>query len=202
MTIKIPIIRTQQQQAQTIANYLPGGKAFAAKNIITSNIRKLLLGFSVEFVTIDELIALFRRDTVPDTTENFIDEWEAALGIPDSCLSGTGTSIQRRLEFLIKLAGYGLQTAQDFIDLALKFGIVINAEGGANRGIYGKEPEIVFGSDKEARFTLVIAPVENIGEKFTYTFPITFGTQDLSTLECLFEKLKPANVQLMYENEI
>jgi hypothetical protein len=197
---KIPIILTQQQQAQTIANYLPGGKVFAAKNIIGSIIRKLLLGFSVESLRIDALIALFRKDTVPDTTQNFLDEWESALGIPDSCFSGLGSGTQRRLEILVKLAGYGLQTSQDFIDLAAKFGITINAEGGAHRGIYGGLPEIVFGSDKEARFTLVIAPIANIGEQFPYTFPITFGTQDLATLECLFHKLKPANVQLMYEN--
>lgn len=200
MTIKIPIIRTKQQQAQTIANYLPGGKVFAAKNIIGTNIRKLLLGFAVEVMRIDSLIALFRRDTVPDTTENFLDEWESALGIPDSCLTGLGDSVQRRLEILIKLAGYGLQTAQDFVDLAAKFNIVITAEGGANRGIYGGLPAISFGSDKEARFTLVITPEAAIGEAFTYTFPITFGTQNLATLECLFEKLKPANVQLYYEN--
>jgi uncharacterized protein YmfQ (DUF2313 family) len=199
---ELPIVLTKQQQAQTFANYLPSGKIFGGKNVISTKIRKLLLGFATEVLRVDEVIKLFRRDTVPDTTENFIDEWEAALGIPDSCLTGTGTSVQRRIEFLIKLAGYGVQTAQDFIDLALRFGIVIGAEGGANRGIYGKEPTISFGSDKEARFTLVIAPIENIGEKFTYTFPITFGTKDLSTLECLFNKLKPANVQLFYENEI
>jgi hypothetical protein len=197
---KIPIVLTQQQQAQTIANYLPGGKIFGAKNIIGSTIRKLLLGFSVESLRIDSLIALFRKDTVPDTTQNFMDEWESALGIPDSCFSGNGSNDQRRLEILVKLAGYGLQTAQDFIDLAAKFGVTINAEGGAHRGIYGGLPEIVFGSDKEARFTLVIAPIDNIGEKFPYEFPITFGTQDLATMECLFQKLKPANVQLMYEN--
>jgi len=198
--IKYPIVLTKSQQAQTIANYLPTGKIFAAKNIIGSTLRKLLLGFANEILRVDEIIALFRRDTIPDSTEYFLDEWEAAVGIPDSCLTGLGDSVQRRLEILIKLAGYGVQTAQDFVDLAAKFNIVITAEGGANRGIYGGLPAISFGSNKEARFTLVITPIDNIGEAFTYTFPITFGTQDLATLECLFQKLKPANVQLYYEN--
>lgn len=200
MTVKIPIVLTQQKQAQTIANYFPSGKIFSAKNIIGTNIRKLLLGFATEISKVDSLIALFRRDTIPDTTENYLDEWESALAIPDSCLKGNGTNIERRLEILIKLAGYGLQTAQDFVDLAAKFNIAITAEGGANRGIYGRLPTISFGSDKEARFTLVITPQETIGESFTYTFPITFGTSNLSTLECLFERFKPANVQLFYEN--
>jgi uncharacterized protein YmfQ (DUF2313 family) len=200
MTIKIPIVLTQQKQAQTLANYLPSGKIFAAKNIIGTNIRKLLLGFATEISKVDSLIALFRRDTIPDTTQNYLDEWESALAIPDSCLKGDGTDDQRRIGVLIKLAGYGLQTAQDFVDLAAKFEITITAEGGANRGIYGKTPTISFGSDKEARFTLVIVPLDNIGEAFEYTFPFTFGTQDLATLECLFERFKPANVNLLYEN--
>jgi uncharacterized protein YmfQ (DUF2313 family) len=200
MTIKIPIVLTQQQQAQTLANYIPSGKVFAAKNIFSTNFRKFLLGFAVEVMRVDALIALFRKDTIPDTTKNFLSEWETALGIPDSCLSATGIDIQRQLEILIKLAGYGLQTAQDFVDLAAKFDITITVEGGANRGIYDGLPPISFGSDKEARFTLVITPQEIIGESFTYTFPITFGTASLATLECLFTRFKPANVNLLYEN--
>ena len=197
----LPVVLTKQQQAQTIANYLPSGKAFAAKNIIGSVIRKLLLGFAVEVLRVDTWITLLRTDTVPDQTKNFISEWESALGIPDSCFKGTGTDTARRLAIEIKLAGQGVQTAQDFVDLAAKFGISITAESGSHRGVHGFEPTVIYaGGDKEARNTLVIRPTEPIGEKFPYTFPITFGTSELATMECLFAKLKPANVNLVFEN--
>jgi len=197
----IPIVLTKQQQAQTLANYMPSGKAFAAKNIIGSVIRKLLLGFAVEIMRIDTWIALFRTDTVPDQTKNFIPEWESALGIPDSCFKGTGTDTARRLAIEIKLAGQGVQTAQDFVDLALKFGISITAESGSLHGIHGALPTKVYaGGDVEARNTLVIRPTEVIGESFPYTFPITFGTSELAILNCLFAKLKPANVNLVFES--
>ena len=34
--------------------------------------------------------------------------------------------------------------------------------------------------------------------RFTYTFPIVFGGDEISFLQCIFEKLKPANTQLIF----
>ena len=39
-----PVVLTQEQQATTLGSYLPGGKAFTAKDVSGTNIRKLLLG--------------------------------------------------------------------------------------------------------------------------------------------------------------
>lgn len=196
----LPVVLTKQQQAQTLANYMPSGKAFAAKNIVGSVLRKLLLGFATEILRVDTWIALFRTDTVPDQTKNFISEWESALGIPDSCFKGTGTDTARRLAIEIKLAGQGVQTAQDFVDLADKFGISITAESGSLHYIHGALPFKDYPDEKTARNTLVIKPTEAIGAAFPYTFPIVFGTSELATLECLFRKLKPANVDLVFES--
>lgn len=199
----IPIVLTQEQQAQTIANHMPGGLIFAAKNIAGTIIRKILRGFAIEFLKVDSFIALLRKDTVPDTTEHFISEWEDALGIPDTCFGGSGTDIERRRDIVTKLASLGLQTSPDFVALAAIFGIEITAESGSLHGIHGALPPKVYGGgDVEARNTIVIRPTEAIGESFPYTFPITFGTAELATLECLFQKLKPANVNLVFEDAI
>ncbi len=196
----IPIVLTTQDQAQTIANYLPGGKVFALKNVVTSNIRKFLVGLGIEFVKVDALIALFRKDTVPDTTRHFIAEWEKALAIPDDCFFATGDDIERRLHIIIKLARYGVQTSQDFIDLAALFGITIECESGSLHGVHGALPPKVYTNDIIARHTIVIRPTVAIGASFPYTFPIVFGTSELATMECLFKKLKPANVDLVFES--
>ena len=199
----IPIVLTQEQQAQAIANHMPGGLIFAAKNIDGTVIRKILKGFAIEFLKVDSLIALLRKDTVPDTTENFISEWEDALGIPDTCFKASGTNIERRRDIVVKLASLGLQTAPDFVELAAIFGVEITAESGSLHGVHGAIPTKIYtGGDVEARNTIVIRPTEAIGESFPYEFPITFGTAELATLECLFQKLKPANVNLVFEDPI
>ena len=196
-----PIVLSQEQQASTLASYLPSGKVFAAKNISGTNVRNILLGLAKELVRTSKLIALFRRDTVPDATLNYIEEWESALGIPDTCFFANGDDAERRLHIIVKLANYGVQTSQDFIDLAALFGVSIECESGSLHGIHGALPPKVYsGGDVEARNTIVIRPTEAIGESFPYTFPITFGTSTLATLECLFQKLKPAHVNLVFES--
>ena len=196
----IPIVLTQEQQAQTIANHMPGGRIFAAKNIAGTVIRRFLKGLAIELLKVDSFISLFRKDTVPDTTEYFISEWEDTLGIPDTCFKASGTDTERRRDIVTKLASLGLQTAPDFVALAAIFGISIVAESGSLHYIHGELPFVDYGDNKTARNTLVIRPTEQMGEVFPYTFPITFGTAELAILNCLFSKLKPANVQLIFEN--
>lgn len=200
---RIPIVLTKSQQATTIANYLPGGKAFATSNISGTTIRKLLLAFADELMRADSLIALFRIDTVPDATKKFISEWEAALGIPDECFGGTGTDIDRRLAIVSKLSAYGVQTDQDFIDVAAKFGIVITVESGSVHGVFPyRFPMKLYASERDARFTIVIRTALVETDTFTYTFPISFGSDELGIIACIFNKIKPANVDVVFEAEI
>lgn len=199
----LPVVLTKTQQAQTIANYLPGGKIFGAKNVSGTNIRKLLVGFANELLQVDALISKFRVDIVPDTTEHFIDEWESALGIPDDCFNGKGSDTSRRLAIVLKLAALGIQTNSDFVALAAKFGVAITVESGSVHGCFPFQFPIKFyPSAKAARFTIVVRPIETIGDTFTYTFPINFGSEELGIIACLFDKLKPANVEVVFENPL
>ncbi len=200
MSDERPIVLTKSQQAQTIANYLPGGRVFASKNFATSDLRKLLFGFSNELLRVDNLIAIFREDTVPDRTQFFIDEWEAALGIPDSCFDGKGTNDERRLAIITKLASLGAQTADDFINLAATFGVTVTIESGSVHGTFPYTFPIKFySSARAARFTIIVRSPLFILETFPYTFPIMFGPDKLSIIECLFNKIKPANVDVVFE---
>ena len=201
MAVKLPITLTKEQQAQTLANYLPGGRVFAAKNLSGSNLRKLLRGLAEELLRVDSIVRLFRKDTVPDETRHFIDEWESAVGIPDSCFKGTGTDEKRRLAITAKLAALGVQIDSDFVDLAAKFGVSITVESGSVHGCFPFVFPIKFyPSARDARFTLVVRPTETIGDTFTYTFPIAFGTEELGIIQCLFRKVKPANVNVVFED--
>ncbi len=185
---------SQQDQNQILADYLPGGRAFGAKNIPGTNLRRLIIGLAKEMFTISEVLHLYRDEILPDVTTDFLVDWEKALGIPDDCYSGTGTTADRRLSVLTKIARSGLQVGQDYVNFAAIFGIVCRADPVLTVHP-GTIPVI-----KTARFTIVIDFDLEQDNEFTYTFTLTFGSSTLNMIKCLFETLKPANVDLLFTN--
>jgi len=197
------IARDVDDQAQSLANYMPGGKLFAAKNVQSSNFRKLLRGLAGELFTADGFLKTYSDEIKPNNTVLFLSEWELALAIPDGCFKGTGTLNERRRDILVKLASLGIQTSDDFVALALLFGLVVTV----NPGITGKVPTIfpmtfplvLDGDLRVFRFTIIVTFTESDVSRFPLVFPIVFGTAGIAVLECLFSRLKPANCALIFE---
>ena len=193
-------VRNIEEQAQSLANYLPGGRLFKAANIRNSNFRKLLRGLAQELIKADDFIRVYQDEIIPNETVSFIDEWEAAVGIPDDCFSGAGTLTERRSHVLIKLASLGVQTAEDFIELGALFGIVLDVRSGSVNGNFPLVfPWRFYPSAIEARFTIVVSFTVTEANRFPLTFPIIFGDEQIGILECLFRKLKPANCDILFE---
>lgn len=211
------VVRNLEEQTNSLANYLPSGRAFAAKNVEDTVTRGLLAGLSGELLRNAELVQEFRDQIIPDETVLFVDEWESALGIPDACFTGQGTIDERRADVLAKLASLGVQTAEDMRRLALQiygieltirnptrdpdnvFPYTFNPTGELDPG--GDGGTFTFGlSDREARFQIVIE-YDNLPEPvlFPLTFPIPFGTREVAVIECLLTKLRPANVGFTQE---
>ncbi len=199
------IVKTQKEQAQSLANYLPGGRMFVAKNISGSNMRLLLDGLSEELLRVDEIIQLFRTEFLPDTTSTFISEWESSVGIPDSCFGDPVNYdiVERRLRVEVKLAWMNLQLRSDFIALAEKFGVVVTLlESGTIHSSFPIVfPMLVFADAREPGHTIIIEfSLPPQIEFNNYEFPILFGDTRINFVQCLFNKLKPANVQILYTN--
>lgn len=191
--------RDLEQYTDSLADYLPGGLLFASKSAQNSNFRKLLRGMSGELFRSNGLLKTYNDEIIPDQTVKFIDEWESALGIPDDCFSGTGTLDERRRDVLVKLASLGIQTKQDFIDLAALLGVVVTVESGSRRGTFPLIfPVVLFDTTKDARFTIIITFTVEPASRFTYTFPFVFSGEAIAILECLFDKLKPSNCKLIF----
>lgn len=189
-------------QANSIANFLPPGIMFEGGKIEGTNLRKLLTGLAVELFRSEDLLKQFTEEFLPDCTVLFLDEWESALGIPDDCFLGTGTNDERRRDILTKLAALGIQTAQDFVDLASIFGITVEVQGGVEVGNvfpFTFPMLLFFNSAKEARFTIVVTFLEDAANAFPLEFPISFGDPIIGLLECLFTKLKPANCDIIFK---
>ncbi len=192
--------RDIEQYTNSLADYLPGGLLFASKSVQDSNFRKLLRGMAGELFRANGLLKEYSEQIIPDQTVKFIEEWESSLGIPDDCFTGTGSLDDRRRDILVKLAALGVQTAQDFIDLASTFGVTITINPGIEEITFPLVfPVVMFTTEQDARFTIVVRFTNQDVERFPLIFPITFGDGDVAILECLFTKLKPANCDVIFQ---
>ncbi len=183
-------MKTLAEHTNALAGYLPGGRLFSAKYKTTSNIYKLLAGIANEMLTTDELIKTFRTEVVPSLTVDLLPDWESAVGIPDGCFNGVGTIVKRRTDVLTKLAALGVQTVADFEQLALVFGVTVTVVPGIEENGTG---------DPDDRFRIYVRHTEFPAQTFPLTFPISFGSASLSTITCLFDKLKPANCAVVFK---
>ena len=192
--------RDLEQYTDSLADYLPGGILFASKSVQNSNFRKLLRGMSGELFRANGLLKEYNDQIIPDQTTKFIEEWESALGIPDDCFNARGTLTERRRDILTKLAALGVQTNADFVALGLVFGVTLTVRSGSVNGTFPMVfPVILFDSTKQARFTIIVTFTLTAANQFPLIFPFIFGSSEIAILECLFEKLKPANCNVIFE---
>jgi uncharacterized protein YmfQ (DUF2313 family) len=192
--------RDVEEYTNSLADYLPGGCLFASAHVTNSNFRKLLRGMAGELFRANGLLKEYSEQVIPDLTTKFINEWESALGIPDECFTGAGSLTDRRRDILTKLAALGVQTRQDFIDLAAIFGVTITINAGIDEITFPLTfPVVMFTTVKESRFTIVVRFAVQEANRFPLVFPITFGSGEIAILECLFTKLKPANCDIIFQ---
>jgi uncharacterized protein YmfQ (DUF2313 family) len=196
----IPLFKRhpKDEHADSLADYLPNDDLFAAKKISGKKFRQLLLGLAKSLQRTEDKLETAWEEIDPATTTSFIDDWESALGIPDDCFLGNGPIEERRLHVIVKL-GASVQTAEDFEDLAAELGLSIKVTSGISHSVFPFTfPILFFDSPKEARFTMVVNVLDKLTGSFPYTFPITFGNPTLELVKCLFNKLKPANTQIIF----
>jgi uncharacterized protein YmfQ (DUF2313 family) len=199
MTLKIFPEKTQEERTKTLADYLPNGEIFRAKTEDSTVLKRMLLGLAKEVARADTKMNEISCEQDIETTTLLIDEWESALGIPDGCFNGDGDLDERREHVLIKLS-LAISTRESFIALAAEFGYTVEIIGGAYHGAFPMVfPIMFFPTGKHARFTMIVDLDEDLNPSlFTLTFPFTFGPRQSNIIECLFTKLRPANVELMF----
>lgn len=188
--------RPFNDHVNALAAYMPDGDLFAAKHIADSNFRQLLRGITYELFDAQGYLCDLEEQYFPDATESFLSEWEQALGIPDDCFSGTGDVLERRRDIVVKLAALGIQTAEDFRQLAEVFGEVVAVIPGSE---YTNYP-LPVPADDQKRYYIIIEFTPATGG-FPYTFPFTFGSDAIRILECLFVSLAPANCRVLFRAE-
>lgn len=194
---------SEQQHAKSLGDFMPGGRMFEAKQHPDTNFYKLLLGFAGELFRTEDLLRAFDCNYYIEDTNAFIEEWESALGIPDQCFRGTGTIEQRRRDVLVKLAASGVQTADDFEALAALFGIPVSVVPAGDVGKFPLTFPIFFPLENTpttvTKFTICVFYQFAEPTVFPLNYPIPFGQSEINFLECIFNRLKPANTVIHFE---
>lgn len=187
-------------ETQILADHMPGGRTFESKNIEGSNTRALLQGIAGSLFEIDSFINQFEYEFNPKQTTLFLEEWERAVGIPDLCFADNlGTDEERRRNILVKLSASGVQTKQDFIDLAALFGVTIDIKTGDEVASFALPFPLIFtNTQSDNRYLIHVFYDFQRQNFFPYNFPVVFGDKILTILRCLFEKLKPVNTRVIF----
>lgn len=210
-----------EEHVQALANLLPSGRAFENKNVSTSNLRRFVSTMAPSFDTLEQVLIDTTRDYNLCFTELLLDEWESALGIPDSCFPGTGTIEERRAHVLLKFAGMNPLTEQDFIDIALALGFVVTIEHPSEGAFLpyfvsaapitsGTPGSFPAGGDIFFRWTVIGVGVASTGfmPYIVTTVPTAEGVTPPSfprspgsnILQCVFNLLKPSMTIISFEN--
>lgn len=196
---------TDENKTKILTSYLPDGKAFEAKNIPSKNIYKLMDAIAKNFVLFaNDLEEVLNVEMNPGTTEDLISRWEKEYGLPDECLVKTTDLEQRRTNILVKIGMNGVQTVQDFIDLAAIFGYDVNVipAAGMDAAVFPLAFPWIFGTAAELRFTIYVDLPAELGENtfpFDVTkFPFPFSSTNTNIIECVFRRLVAADVKVIF----
>ena len=186
-------VRTKTQQADILAQYLRDDRLHHSKNKEDSVLRKILIGLATGWLDFRDKINEVSKEYNPNVTTALLEEWEEFVGIPDSCIAVASTAEQRRLNILLKLAGINATTAKQFKNIALILGYQIEVGSGVD--FYPTIPI----AEASAPFTIVITlPIVNQDFRFPLILPFKLSADEPTIINCLFNKLKPANTQVYF----
>jgi len=198
-------VHDPDESAQILAQNFPNGINLISKSIVDKKFYKFLRGSGIEASQAESYINEFVTQHDINQTENLIENWESAVGIPDDCFSGTGTIEERRRDVIAKLSSFGVSTEQDFIDLAALYGYTIRIEHADvplsppfdmqfDYQLQGAEPNKFI-------FYVIFEGTPPPTNTFDMQFDYQFDDQAYNIVICLFNKLKPANVLIIYKFE-
>lgn len=191
--------RTTQTQQRMLSRHLPDGKIWENKYNLESNLGKLLLGLASEYFRLSLLIEEVLTETDINQSVQLIEEWQESVGIPDQCFNEGGTLEEQRRNILLKFNNFGgIQTAEDFENLATLLGFTASVNNGNHNGIFTLGFPIRFFDSRKSAVHTIIVDLEERREVFPLSFALPFTSQVTGIIECLFRRLAPANCQILF----
>lgn len=183
-----------------LRSLLPRGLAWACE--VGSTRYQLLRGLAAEFARVDARLVDLRNEADPRTTIEMLPDWEAFVGLPDTCGGVEVSTIEsRRAALQDKLLATGGASRKYFIDLAARLGYPgatidefrpMSCNGGCNDSLWSVADRFVW------KMNLPVA-----GGIWTMTCNdgcndyLRVGNGEYS-IECRIARLKPAHTVLIF----
>jgi len=192
-------MKTLSEITQSLKNYFAEGFLHKAINISSTNIYKMFAAIAQVFYRESKAEAYFKREVNPETTYDLILDWEKEVKIPCECFTTDVSIDQRKKQVLVKLTA-NVQIAQDFVDLAKILGVTITMRA-KNEGATPFPLLLPYSLVDISNFYVIIVDIANWSpsQVFPFLLPYPLGQEQYSTqIQCLFNKLKPANCLIEY----
>lgn len=166
---------------------------------------KVLLGLVQTYARSDEYARQLLVDAFPSTAIDLLPEWEASLGLPDCCDSGSGTLLQRQARAVLKLQEPGGMSKSYFLNLAAVLGYedtTITESGPMTCESTCASP---VSDDDRWRFVWYVN-LPHQGDNHTFfradsRADMRVDTYLLGALECQLVRLKPAHTYVIFTYE-
>lgn len=199
--------KTLAQLADSLAAFMPSGKAFLAGKVEGTVLRAFFNGLAVELGRAEQKLEQIADQHYITNSELLLDSWEKALGLPDHIFTAPRTSLDRATrvrDILIRLAKCHITTEEDYVTLCTELGFNVDVLPGSEIGILEAGfPFYLFPTATDARFYCFVKFFgEDLPPLFPYDIPFIVGTELPNLAMRLLDSLKPVNVRLIYSFEL
>jgi uncharacterized protein YmfQ (DUF2313 family) len=213
------IRRAGSDYREAFFSLLPNGQAWP-KRAIGSVLWQTSDGLCEYWGFVDGRAAdLLEIESDPRATVELLPDWERNWGLPDPCMKDPPTAlVERRLALIAKMTMIGGQSRQFFLDIAKAYGYEITitefspymtgvSRVGDQSGIYNPGDPTHYHwqlGPPEIRFYWTIH-VSALSYTYFHCNSSQCGIDRLlkigvaADLECVFDKLKPAHTQIVYD---
>ncbi len=181
----------------------PDGAAFDFSSIMGRFVRGIAAGLATLYARVWSVLA----ESTASTLATGLADWEAEYGLPGPCVGFDPSAEVRLRALLAKVRSTGTITPQDFIDLAACWNFTITIteplpfRAGASRCGAG---ERVNGGAVPSEFVWIVRPAGSAILPFRAGAARAGATRlgeivRNTTLECIFEHLKPAWTRVVFD---
>jgi len=149
---------------------------------------RLLSCFALEFIRIEGKITDLLNEMIPALAVEMLEEWEVMAGLPDECTALGATILERQNTVHEKITvKYQFMNEQFYIDYAAGLGVTITIDTWATLA----EARCGIARCGDARCSAV-------AQVYWWRVNLPTGDPLNSTIECIFNKLKPAESTLVF----
>jgi uncharacterized protein YmfQ (DUF2313 family) len=189
------VIRTAAQYHAQLRSLLPSGPAWDPE--LVPEIDLVLSGVSVEFSRLDARAADLLNEMDATGVSELVPDWEAIMGLPDTCLGPNPAFEDRRLAVRRRLVAVGGQSRAYFLEIAVSQGYpnATITEHRAPRMGRSRFGAAYFGTwHAQFMWTLNTGGRQRQGRRFGVSYwGERFGANPGNALECLIRRPAPAH---------